>query len=545
MKLKRIELAGFMSHKNTVLDLPPTGVLLFVGANGAGKSSIAEAIAYGRWGETLRGKSPWAGPVGHLIQRYDDGTTITRVRKAGKTDLKFNVGSASPVKYESPTKAQAALDLLVGSWPMWKKSAAFSSSDLASFTKSTDGERKRLVEELLGIDRFDVALKACRVDLGLAAASVSSLTRELASWTERLARAEALVKSSDEALALAGGNADVAALKAEVERLDGLYQGAKREAEAGEKLVAQAQQTGFMLSGEVSRTWERLQRFGVATCPTCEQEIGAELKEKVGAEARKKLEELKQAEADAASAAKEGQDEVDDLREEARGFRTKLDAARAAVASYEAGAASRAHAEGQKKKALTEREDAEDARDETTAKLAAAKAKVATLTAVERVLGLRGVRAHLLGDALLGLQDGANAWLGRIAGPGLRLTLNPYTDGSKEVISDKIAFDVEGAGNGHGYQGSSGGERRRLDVAIMLALGDMAAAAAGRSQDIVIFDEVFDSLDKAGVADVSDVMADLATERLCIVITHNEDVVQSLPVAAHYEVAAGALRKVR
>src|SRR5262249_8944808 len=69
---------------------------------------------------------------------------------------------------------------------------------------------------------------------------------------------------------------------------------------------------------------------------------------------------------------------------------------------------------------------------------------VALLGAVEQVLGLRGVRAHVLGRALTGIEAVGNAWLAKIAGTGLQLTLKPYSEKKTGGVTDAISLEIDG-----------------------------------------------------------------------------------------------------
>ena len=170
-----------------------------------------------------------------------------------------------------------------------------------------------------------------------------------------------------------------------------------------------------------------------------------------------------------------------------------------------------------------------------------ASKELAVLKAVEQVLGLRGVRAHVLGRALTGVAHMANVWLGRIAGEGLTLRLTPCVEKKGGGTTDAIGLEVDGAGGGYGYRAASGGERRRIDVALLLALSEVAAAAHGREPGLLVFDEVFDALDDDGVHAVAEVLGELAQERQVLVITHSKTLAEQVPATMRLRVAHGVV----
>jgi DNA repair exonuclease SbcCD ATPase subunit len=195
--------------------------------------------------------------------------------------------------------------------------------------------------------------------------------------------------------------------------------------------------------------------------------------------------------------------------------------------------------------------------------LRGAQAKLKVLSAAEAALGLRGARVQLLARMLSGLEAAANVWLARVAsnsagteraaesahlavkGYGqMRLHLKPYVEKKTGGIADALSLEVEGAGGGFGYRAASQGERRRIDVALLLALADVAAASHGVSPGTLFFDEVFDSLDDAGVDAVCEVLGGLARDRCVVVVTHSPGLANRVQAGTRIKVADGRLERV-
>ncbi len=57
MLLKSLKINNFLAHENTEIEFAENGITVFIGDNGAGKSSILEAIYFALYGESLRSKS--------------------------------------------------------------------------------------------------------------------------------------------------------------------------------------------------------------------------------------------------------------------------------------------------------------------------------------------------------------------------------------------------------------------------------------------------------------------------------------------------------
>jgi DNA repair exonuclease SbcCD ATPase subunit len=167
---------------------------------------------------------------------------------------------------------------------------------------------------------------------------------------------------------------------------------------------------------------------------------------------------------------------------------------------------------------------------------------VMVLEMAERVLGLRGVRAHVLGKALSGIEGVANAHLAQMADE-VAVRLRPYSENKSGGVSDAISLDVEGYGAGLGYKACSTGQQRRINTAILLALSEVSDAAFGQEPGALFFDEALDGLDESGVSAAGDVLAEMATERQVFVVSHNPVLIEQLSRRAkqRIEVSDGRL----
>lgn len=547
MHVREIEVEQFTVHDALRATLPSRGVLLVTGPNGAGKSSLVEAVAWAVWGRTLRGTPPWRGdarPPCRAVVRADT-LVVDRTRTGAKTTLEWHPpGAALIAQWPTATKAQEALDTYVEAFDTWRRCSVFSSADAAHFTLATDGERKRFLEAVLGLGRFDEAYERAREAVTAAARRLMDAEREggrvrarVAAAEEDLARAQATLEKTclvEAPEAYTGPTAQA---------IEPLLAHAERELAAARLRMREVDRAGAAQDAVARAAQGTLTRIGAAAaCPACTQGIPDSLRAHLGHVAREGAAQAASARAVALEAVRGIEALIVELEDEIAGLRGRIAAARTAEAQYaqrvsahrlaaavqdaQRGAVVHAEAEVQKwRGALAGVEEAERS----------AEADRAEAEAVAAVLGLRGVRAHLLATALTGLQVAANAWLPRLGLPGLHVELRPYAEKKAGGVTDAISIEVDGAGGGLGYRAASGGERRRLDVALLLALAEVAGAARGATPGTLWFDEVFDCLDEAGTEAVAGALQALAAERCVVVITHSRYLAACLPGAGRLE----------
>lgn len=542
MSVSRIELNRFMTHDHTVLELPPKGIITVIGPNGSGKSTLAEAVSVAVGGKTLRGTLPWRRDNEGSIRVTFPDVEIKRTRKGDRNGLQLTLpGKSKPESYETPTKAQDALEKLIGSWTVWRRTRAFSISDAANFTQASDGDRKRLLAEILGLDRFDSALKACRVALKFASESLTLHKLKLDRATTTAGSELRRLQESRESLAqVPSFDAEPAELKKKALKCKELVRNAEAEIEkleADRGSTSRAEGAAQAKADEIDR---KLRKLGDADeCPTCEQDIPKALRTKLQKEAKSQHAAAKKESEAAEVAAGDVSEQLEELNEELHKLRNKYNAL---ANDYRI-----ANQVGEQRTTLDQRvadaekllEKAMRDREEHTKDVAKWDLEVKVLQAVERVLGLKGVRAHVLGRGLSGVEAMVNAWLQRMTNNTVQLILKAYTEHKNNSIEDAISMEVEGVGEGYGYQATSGGERRRLDASFIFGLAEVAQAAHGSKPGTMFFDEVFESLDDDGVECVTEALEELAETRAVVVITHNMALAESLSADLRLQMRAG------
>lgn len=567
MHIRELRLAHFTNHEDTTVILPERGLVVIQGKNGSGKSSLIEAVAQAFWGKSLRDEEPWQLLVAGSVQVQSDAVVATRkANKAGAKSLEWHPVAAQLLAaptYETTGKAQKALEAYVGELATWRKTHVFSSQDADLFTRATDMERKALIERLLGLEVFDEAQEAAKsvvaallveykqVDL---TANAAALAEKLAHQAFQLERDRPLPLCPVQPIAQLAVDwaAEVARLGAEIRALDETRRAMSAEAQS-HHMRLHGQQVALHLDQSSLRGRGRLGLAG--HCPTCGQgtdciDLGAIQDELLSLE--KQLAELSQQEREMQRAA-----QINDLgaRDAQQVLRNGLDAATAqlraqdrlkvehesyqrAMQSYQLQLKSR-----DQEVAKRQHRHAEASLDMLTRmeERSVLARKVTHVEIVAGVLGGKGVRAHVLGEALAGIEAVANGWLERVAGPGVSLQLSPYTERKSGAVSDSISIKVTGVGGGRGYKAASGGERRRIDAALLLALAEVSSAAAGQAPGTLWMDEVFDALDEEGVDAVSDVLAELAEERAVVLITHSSVLASRVPAALRLRAQDGRL----
>ena len=178
--IESVELINFISHKETSIALED-GVNIFIGANGAGKSSVIDAITYALYGEHTRDSSK------NILRRgAAEGSVSVKFGVAGReysAERKFGRGG----KLESATFRELAPNprlIVAGERRQFEESMSrevgkvfgldyqkirvatiVQQGELDSIIRYKPKELKELLNSLIGIDKLDKAFGNMRESL--------------------------------------------------------------------------------------------------------------------------------------------------------------------------------------------------------------------------------------------------------------------------------------------------------------------------------------------------------------------------------------------
>jgi DNA repair exonuclease SbcCD ATPase subunit len=569
MKVSRINVTNFMVRGSAAIELPANGVVVIVGENGAGKSRFIEAVSYAFWGRTLRGKTPWlTGLVGEVSVALRDDFIVRRaVTASGKVIL-----TANGQKADTNTKTQESLDAQFSDHELWRRTHVFSSSDALHFSDATDSGRKDMLESLLGLTVFDQAAETCKQEIAQAQTAVTTATNTHTAASAKLEKQQAVFDTweplppfdREPRPVWMGGDAPAQAEDA-----------AKRIAEYKAELLARIEpvrDTQYDAAYDEAR-----QRVNAAEdhhrlvlrgeCPTCGQKFPTSIQQatahleyaqdectRLGAQFNGTVTAHAQARCDWVRARDILHGAIADWQVYAgayEAYKRQRAAHAAVVEAYEKRDALRKNVHekrvtehyARRTEMILECDAMKGGLMVATTELAEATRHVQELVEAGRVI--KSIRARVLSTTLDGVAAVANAWLARIADPGVSLELKGYSETQAGKLTDKISLEVTGYGGGHGYKAASGGQRRRVDAALLFALAEVASAATGATEGTLWMDEVFDALDDTGQASVAAALTELGQTRTVVVITHSHTLAASINAAARYTVTNGVIQRTK
>ena len=136
----------------------------------------------------------------------------------------------------------------------------------------------------------------------------------------------------------------------------------------------------------------------------------------------------------------------------------------------------------------------------------------------------KGIRSFMLDKVVPYINERLNHYLTILTDGGIIARFNTVKQLSSGEYREDFNLKIKNKKASDTYEGNSGGERRRVDLAVALAFNDFIASRSGKRFNILLLDEVFEGVDAEGLYYVIKVLEDLARRKSSVfVITHRDE----------------------
>lgn len=581
-----LRLENFLSFGEVEFDFEHAGFVLVEGRNGSGKSGMVDGVLWCLFGETLRGykhdrvvhRKVGEGCVVTVRLRTDGKEWgVTRARKHKKLKNSLTIDAPGFVM-AGDADAQAEIERRLGcSYKTFLSSVVFGQDRAYRFSSLTDAEQKKILDEVIGVERFAQACAAARKQASSVQDDLETNRRALEKTTRARDDAEAdavdlAVKDADFAAnqkrKIEAEAAKLADVKRQLSKARRVYDvaalrkasdAAVKDLAAAERAVDKTVEADASARSHVERVKARrdeaaakLKRQRKAdTCPACGQKVNAKKHAEALNELSKEISALETELLDVQGVA-------DDLASVLAGERDKLKAARDAVAAAQKAVTAGAAAEGEiiglrrraadheaRVKELEAEENpyaalaakarsrhaqlAADA-DQLAAYIEGDEAKLRRAEFWVKAYGASGLRSLLVDSSLPLLNEEAARVSRVLTGGSIRVEFSATTEQKSGKVVDRFEVRVDNKDGAGDYAGNSSGERAKVDLCVGLALQRLVASRSPAAFNLAVFDEVFDHLDAASHEPVIEVLSELDKDSV-LVVSHDDDLKAWFPAA--------------
>ena len=660
MKFTTLSVHNFLSLGDIELNLDNQGLVLICGQNldnpslnnnGAGKSSILEAIVYALYGRTVRGLSG-DSVVNQNVGKNtcvkleiidDDGSKfqITRYRKHSQFKNRFSVfHNEIDVTPKSENDFNAYIsNLLQADYTTFIASILYS-ADSFKFAIATDSEIKKIFDTMLSLDVFSKALDISKQRLKESSLKSEEISRQIRFLENRLSELQESIAKATESQAnfeieknaktknLQDSLADVETSskslitqisdleeqltrqkrsvfevqdnilekKQELKQLKSLKEELnqiKQEIANLENQIVREQQTIKFSKNQMTQSADSIisinkkikdirigQRdLSKAVCPMCNQPLAQHTVKDLEKEMDQQIAELNQAIPKYEDQIFQAQLEIQKSEDSIKSMNQKIQELSEQADRFI--------------RIIQNYDSMESSLDKLNSKLELEKSKLSEIQSEIRVKNVEHTKnqelVRTLQKSLQDLRDSKNPYESMIESynverekliqesksleeklnfekaeesriqfwtqgfsnhgiksfiidnvvPFLNRRLNKYlsklTSGQIEAIfstrkvlksgeeKEKFSMSLINKNGGSTYSANSGGEKKRIDLAINLAMQDLVSSRSSKKLNLALFDETFDSLDENGIDGVVSLLQELAHDKSTIlIISHSE-----------------------
>ena len=497
MNIKRIEVSNFYSMKDVKWDIDKMGegLVLIEGknkdtkaSNGAGKSVLIEALVWGLFGKTIR-KSTEEALVNNrskkncVVKVFVNDLIIERGKRP--TTLKLWKG-VDELTQDNATNTQTMIDQLLGTnYKVFLASTVFGQANNMEFLTASPDDKRTIIKNFLNLDsmfakRDSVKLLKSEYNQGKKAcdAVIKELEVSQDTYQEEIRMiSESLERIDEEKLEILGSMTYDEVLAVE---------------EHNREVDWKAKDIALLIKGEQRRAQDLERDAKAKSCPTC----GADMKE--GIHPKVVAARLEEIEAKIVELGVE-LEKINGTRKPER--ISSRDYMKLRGAAEQDG--KRDFLQDQCDKVTVRIQEQMDLRNDLNTRYEIMKFW-------EKAFSEQGVVKYVIRNILEYFNAQVNYYLSY-------LTHGKYSIEFDEALNETVTTRKKVL---H-YISMSGGEKKKVSLAVMLGLQSLLKVSNTEDSNVVFFDEIAESLDADGMNGLYNLLSELKKDRTLFVITHN------------------------
>lgn len=567
VKFNLVELENFRCHENISIPLSSQGLVKIEGSNGAGKSSIFEGLLWILFGENIKkdsidsiisyGKNYAFGRVlfdvnseSYAIERYrnhpENGNKVIVFTKDDMLDFK-NIADGN-------THIEQILGIDKG---LFQQTVYLTQYNAYSFADDTDSGKKKFLDSLFDLSIFKETeevlkknLKELDTHLTLYDHCLDTLNQKIESCKQRVEDLNNAAEGINESELLSekdNKEAEVKEYKSNIKELTEKVKGKEAEKKEAEDQLPEYENILNELEEELvevasdSEIREKQRLVNDKRCYVCYNKIDNEqikkFKEFIDTQHKNKEHnnEVRQHINEAQSQRRKLAEKVSQLNFEIKSIndtikreKEKLEKSEESLRRW----SEYVEQQSSKKERFTEQAKQQE---ELLVQLESKRETEQPfneesvhdrqiLQIILNAFGKDGIRNDFFDKYISVLESEINQVLQVLfsqMGVPVRLELSTFSKRKSGDIVRKFSCDFYRGKDKYDYKSFSGGERKRIDIAVVMAMQRVAELLGRFKTNILIFDEVFDQLDSEGIDTVINYLREYNKDSI-FMISHND-----------------------
>lgn len=504
---KSLELNNFMSWKHAKFNFSDNGIVLLVGQNGSGKSSVFEALLWVLYGQTLRGlkndevvntKTKKNCSVKLELQFGEVVYQICRFRKHEKYgNSVVLLKNGVDVSVFGQKSVQEQIEHLLGlDIVSFTNAVLFGGGFAKSFLSLTDSEQKAIFDKLVGLEKFDVALSIVKEELKQHTNRMKELDTMLRSCASNIER----TSESLQTVYYNYKNFEQNRVEELKHLTTELNKSVKERDELFRLCEANLEQSKILKTKLLELDTEKKSNL----CKYCKQPLPFSKQDELD----NLQQELRKLELSIVSAEhklnfldktiKDLQDRISKKQSEKNGFKSLL------------------------LELKSDLEKLEKQQEELQGEYQTIEKLVNVCEFWVKGFGNEGIKSYMLDTLLPKLQEDTNNYLSNFFSGDFKVLFSGTVQLKSGEQRNRMKLEVHHSGEQFVQKAPSSGERRAIDLSVLWALHNLAKSKASWI-NVEFYDEVFDTLDEDNREKALTVLFSRAKHSNVWVVSHSYD----------------------